>query len=53
MDNLVTPSDVMNVMRSWYNGTAYSTGAGLAGGPFGTPDRYSGGEGEREVSGNW
>lgn len=53
VDFLLTPSDVMNVMRYWYNGTVYSTGAGLAGGPFGTPDRYGGGQGEQEVQGNW
>lgn len=53
VDKLLTPSDLFSVMRSWYEGTEYSTSVGLAGGPYGTPDRYSGSTGEREVSGNW
>lgn len=43
VDFLVTPQDVISVMRDWYNGTEYSTGAGIASGPFNTPDRYTGG----------
>ncbi len=42
VDSLVTVHDVIAVMRDWYNGTSYSTGAGLASGPFNTPDRYGG-----------
>lgn len=53
VDSLVGPQDMMTVLRYWYNGTVYSTGDGLAGGPFGTPDRYSGGSGESVVQGNW
>ena len=53
VDSPVTPQDMMTVMRYWYNGTVYSTGDGLAGGPFGTPDRYGGGSGESVVQGNW
>lgn len=53
VDSLVGPQDMMTVLRYWYNGTIYSTGDGLAGGPFGTPDRYSGGSGESVVQGNW
>jgi dipeptidase len=43
VDFLVTPKDIMTVMRYWYNGTAYSTSDGMASGPFNTPDRYTGG----------
>lgn len=52
---LLTPEDFMVVHRDWYNGTEYSLSADnvLAGGAFETPDRYSGGEGESQVSGNW
>jgi dipeptidase len=52
-DKLVTPSDIFGVMRYWYNGTVYSTSEGLSSGPFNTPDRYSGGAGESQVSGSW
>jgi dipeptidase len=41
VDYLVSPRDMMKVMRYWYNGTVYSTSDGLASGPFNTPDRYS------------
>lgn len=52
--HLATPLSVMSVLRDWYSGTVYSTGASpngtLAGGAFETPDRYSG---FSRVSGNW
>lgn len=53
VDTPVTPQDMMTVMRDWYNGTEYSTGMGLASGPFNSPDRYSGGSGEYVVEGSW
>lgn len=53
VDKPVSAQDVMAVMRSWYNGTVYSTSEGLAGGPFGTPDRFGGGAAESLVSGSW
>jgi dipeptidase len=53
VDKKVTPKDMTSVLRDWYEGTEFSTGSGLAAGPFGTPDRYSGGAGEAVVPGNW
>lgn len=53
VDQPVTVQDIMAVMRDWYNGTAYSTTNGLQGGAFSSPDRFSGGQGENEVSGAW
>lgn len=50
---LLSLEDMKNVLRDWYNGTEYSTGDGIASGPFNTPDRFSGGKGEQEVKGNW
>lgn len=53
VDHPVTVQDLMAVMRDWYNGTAYSTTNGLQGGAFSSPDRFSGGQGESQVSGAW
>ncbi|CAM9128024.1 unnamed protein product, partial [Ectocarpus fasciculatus] len=52
---LLSPADFMAVHRDWYNGTEYSQSADnvLAGGPYETPDRYSGSTGEMQVSGSW
>ena len=52
---LLAPSRLFEVLRDWYAGTTSGpaeTGV-LAGGPFGTPDRYGGGAGEASVSGSW
>lgn len=53
VDFKVTPKDMMAGLRSWYNGSIYSTSQGLASGAFNSPDRYSGGQGESEVTGSW
>ena len=55
VSSLLTPSDLFAVLRDWYSGTPYdpSEPGVLAGGAFGTPDRYGGGEGESMVEGAW
>lgn len=53
VDTPVTVHDVTGVLRDWYEGTNYSTSAGLAGGPFGTPDRFSNNGADYSVNGNW
>lgn len=53
VDAPITVQDLMRVHRDWYNGTRFSTSEGLQGGAFGSPDRYNGGSGEKEVPGNW
>lgn len=52
---LLAPSDLFAVLRDWYQGTPYdpSEAGVLAGGAFGSPDRYGGGEGESKVEGAW
>ena len=53
VDQLVTVSAATGVLRDWYEGTNYSTSAGLAGGAFGTPDRFSSNSDDYSVAGNW
>ena len=43
----------MAIMSDSLEGTAFDLTKGLAGGPFGSPDRYMGGAGEHKVAGNW
>eukprot|EP01038_Epipyxis_sp_PR26KG_P004851 gene4851-6799_t len=49
----LTSQDVFALMRSWYQGTPYSTSQGLASGSFGTPDRFSNSAEDYQVTGNW
>jgi dipeptidase len=51
----VTLEDVFRVHRDYLKGTPYDLSApgNLAAGPFGTPNRYSGGAGESVVNGSW
>lgn len=53
VDKPVTPQDCMAVLRDWYNDSEYSTSVGVAGGPFGSPDRYSTSTADHAVTGNW
>lgn len=50
VDKPLTVADMAAGMRYWYEDTAYSTSQGLAGGPYGTPDRYSS---NTAVQGSW
>jgi len=52
-DKKVSLADIMTIMRYMYQDTPYDMTQGLAAGAFGTPDRYSGGQGEQQVKGNW
>lgn len=47
--------DLFRFHRYTYQGTRFDLGAvgNLAGGPFGSPDRWKPGDGERIVQGNW
>lgn len=56
VDKKVQPTDLFAVLREWYAGTNYSTGTpdeNIAGGAYGSPDRYSGSTGEAQVKGTW
>ena len=55
VSTLLSPSDLFTVHRDWYSGTPYdpSEPGVLAGGAFGSPDRFGGGEGEGVVQGSW
>lgn len=54
-DQKISAQDLFRFHRYTYQGTEFDLGAegNLAGGPFGTPDRWKAGEGEKMVSGNW
>ena len=52
-DKKVSVQDVMAITRDYYQGTEFDLSEGLAAGPFGTPNRYSGGTGEELVKGAW
>lgn len=45
--------DVMRVMRDYYQNTSFDMTQGMAAGPFGTPDRWGKGPGEKDVNGTW
>jgi len=45
--------DLFSTHRDFYHGTPYDLSKGLAAGPYGTPNRFSGGAGEEKVAGNW
>jgi dipeptidase len=46
-------SDVFRVLRNYYQGTEYDMAVGMGGGPFGNPNRYGAGNGEKVIQGNW
>ncbi|EKX54792.1 hypothetical protein GUITHDRAFT_159096 [Guillardia theta CCMP2712] len=52
-DTKVELATVMAIMRDSLEGTPFDMTAGLAAGPFGSPDRWIGGDGESKVAGNW
>ncbi len=54
-DEKLSQLDLFKYHRYTYQGTKYDLGAvnNLAGGPWGTPDRYKAGKAEMEVGGNW
>ena len=49
----VSLQDVLKVLRDHYEGTQFDMTKGLAAGPFGSPNRFGAGAGERLVPGNW
>jgi dipeptidase len=54
-DKLISQRDLFQYHRYTYQGTQFDLGAegNLAGGPFGSPERFKAGPGEREAPGNW
>jgi len=52
-DALVSLQDVKALLRDHYEGTPFDLSASLASGPFGNPDRFSSGAGERALQGGW
>jgi dipeptidase len=54
-DQKISSGDLFRYHRYTYQGTPYDLGAAgnLAGGPFGSPDRWKEGTGEAAVGGNW
>ena len=51
----ISELDLFRFHRYYYQGTQYDMGAvgNLAGGPFGSPDRWKEGPGEAKIGGNW
>jgi len=49
----LTRAQVFDVYRDHLEGTDYDMTVGPAAGPFGTPERYTGGPGEREYPESW
>jgi len=54
-DKLLSERDLFRYHRYTYQGTEFDLGASgnLAGGPFGSPDRWKEGPGEEELGGAW
>ncbi len=52
-DRLMTLGNLRDIYRDYLKGTQFDLTTGLAAGPFGTPDRYTGGKGESQVRGSW
>ena len=52
-DRKVTVEDLFRIHRDYYEGTDFDLTQGVAAGPFGTPNRYYEGEGEKSVNGAW
>jgi len=54
-DHLLSQLDLFRFHRYTYQGTPYALGAAgnLAGGPFGSPDRWKEGPAEASMEGNW
>ena len=51
----INPASMFSILRDHYQNTRFTTGEpNLAGGPYGTPDRFGNQNGgERQVQGNW
>ena len=45
VDKKLSREDIYHVMRSHYEGTPFNSRVGIASGPFGSPERWSGGNG--------
>ncbi|GAJ06329.1 unnamed protein product, partial [marine sediment metagenome] len=52
-DKKVSLQDLFRINRDHMEGTQFDLTKGPAAGPFGTPERYGGGAGEKEVKGGW
>mmetsp|Transcript_24256 Transcript_24256/g.60352 ORF Transcript_24256/g.60352 Transcript_24256/m.60352 type:complete len:483 (+) Transcript_24256:633-2081(+) len=51
---LISPQRLMGILRDHFEGTAYDLTAGLGAGPYGSPNRWDGARGEREIhEGAW